>query len=100
MGEGEPGNEQDCPTCSHQSELSQRLGEDPIPQLPGRAGPCPSSLSASGSSPHRVHTQEPPLMGHPEVLLQLALVRLPTESDSHAVLGTHLLPSPFRGKVI
>ena len=23
-------------------------------------------------------------MGHPEVLLQLALVRLPTESDSHA----------------
>lgn len=39
-------------------------------------------------------------MGHPEVLLQLALVRLPTESDSHAVLGTHLLPSPFRGKVI
>lgn len=39
-------------------------------------------------------------MGHPEVKLQLALVQLPTESDSHAVLGTHLLPSPFQGKVI
>ena len=39
-------------------------------------------------------------MGHPEVQLQLAVVRPPTESDSCAVLGTRLLPSPFQGKVI
>lgn len=35
MGEGNLGYEKDCPTRPRQSELSRRLGENPVPQLPG-----------------------------------------------------------------
>lgn len=63
-------------------------------------GPCPLLTPSLRLLPAQGQTQEPHLVKHPEVQLQLAVVRLPTKSDSCAARGTRLLPSPFQGKVI